>query len=68
MASIAGIIISGVILRKFKLESYGCAVFMLICNIVATTALIIHMFVGCPNRMIAGVNVPYADSAADASR
>ncbi|XP_072042446.1 solute carrier organic anion transporter family member 5A1-like [Amphiura filiformis] len=60
-ATLLSHITSGIICRMFKLESYGCAVFILICNVLAALMMLILMFVGCSNRGIAGVNVPYTD-------
>ncbi|XP_072041912.1 solute carrier organic anion transporter family member 5A1-like [Amphiura filiformis] len=61
IATLLSTLTSGFICRKFRLQSYGCAVFVLICNICAASAMFILMFVGCSDRGVAGVNVPYTD-------
>ena len=56
---------SGLITRKLKLELLGCAVYILVCNLILTIVLVVLMFLGCPERMIAGVTIPYTDSVMD---
>ncbi|XP_072035486.1 solute carrier organic anion transporter family member 5A1-like [Amphiura filiformis] len=61
VASIIAQAASAFICRKFKLESYGCAVLILVSNICAALMMLVLIFIGCSNRGVAGVNVPYTD-------
>ncbi len=63
--TVSGNAFSGLTTRKLKLDTFGCAVYILVCNVFLTVIMIVLMFLGCPERIIAGVTIPYVDSVMD---
>lgn len=55
-----GQVVSAFICRRFKLNTRGCVIFILISLCLSVVTVPIKMFIGCPTPPTAGVNVPYA--------
>ena len=58
-SAVIGMILGGVLIRKFRLSLRGQLWFLVLCAVTSLSAVTGLMFVSCTNVQIAGFNIGY---------
>lgn len=57
-----GIVAGGFLVKKFKIDPKGAALMAISCNIICLFGIIVLIFTGCPNIIMAGTTVAYPNT------